>query len=64
VSQIFRIYLEEEDMKKNYHIEKGQLHKCEHCENTYSSLDSLKRHIKINHNSVASVCVEQMQHTL
>ena len=51
-------------MKKNYHIEKGQLHKCEHCENTYSSLDSLKRHIKINHNSVASVCVEQMQHTL
>jgi len=24
----------------------------------------MKRHIKINHNSVASVCDEQMQHTL
>jgi hypothetical protein len=43
---------------------KGQFHKCVHCEKLYSSLDSMKRHIKINHSSVASICDEQMQHTL
>ena len=50
--------------EKISHIEKGHFHKCVHCEKLYRSLDSMKRHIKINHSLVASICDEQMQHTL
>ena len=42
--------------EKNQHINKGQEHDCKICCKKYKSLDSLKRHIKINHNSTASVC--------
>jgi hypothetical protein len=35
--------------EKIKHIEKGILHKCNHCEKTYLSRGAMKRHIKINH---------------
>lgn len=42
--------------EKNQHILKDQKHCCIHCNKEYETLDSMKRHIKLNHNSVASVC--------
>ena len=43
--------------EKNQHINKGQEHECKFCIKKYKSLDSLKRHYKLNHNSTASVCL-------
>lgn len=42
--------------EKNQHINKGQEHQCKICSKKYKSLDSMKRHIKLNHNSTASIC--------
>ena len=38
--------------ERDFHINKNELHSCPHCEKKYKTIDSMQRHIKLNHKEI------------